>query len=67
MRKKEIKQLYEEAEDVVFPRGSRLLLICINKTIEDSSLTMLQAVQYSWIVSPTRAEAADCVLAVGTV
>jgi uncharacterized protein len=66
MRKQEIIKLYEVAEEAVFPDGERLLLICINRTIEieDEAYSLYDKVRYSWKVSPTRAEQANYVLAV---
>lgn len=66
MRKKEIIQRYDAAEEGVFPQGEKLLLICVNKTIniEDEAYTLLDRVRYSWKISPRRAEQAEYVLAV---
>jgi uncharacterized protein len=66
MRKKEIIQRYDAAEEAVFPEGAKLLLICVNKTveIEDEAYTLLDRVRYSWKISPRRAEEAEYVLAV---
>ncbi len=66
MRKKEIMQRYDAAEEAVFPEGEKLLLICVNKTIEieDEAYTLLDRVRYSWKISPRRAEEAEYVLAV---
>jgi hypothetical protein len=64
--KKEIMQLYDAAEEAVFPEGEKLLLICVNKTIEieDEGYTLLDRVRYSWKISPRRAEKAAYVLTV---
>jgi hypothetical protein len=64
MTKKEIIERYKTAEEAKIPDGNRLLLICVNKTVEDRSLGVLNAVRYSWKISPDRAAAADYVLAV---
>jgi hypothetical protein len=66
MLKKEVIQRYETAEEAVFPDGAKLLLICVNRTIEieDKSYKLLDKVRYSWKISPRRAEAAEYVLAV---
>jgi hypothetical protein len=66
MRKREIIQLCETAEEAVFPKGEKLLLICVNKTIEieDEAYKLLDRVRYSWKISPRRAEEAKYVLAV---
>ena len=64
MHKKEIIHIYDTAEEAVFPEGSRVMLICVNRTIEDPTLTLLDAVRYSWKISHDRAENAEYVLAV---
>jgi len=66
MRKKEIIQRCDAAEEAVFAKGEKLLLICVNKTIEieDDAYTLLDRVRYSWKISPRRAEEAEYVLAV---
>jgi hypothetical protein len=64
MTKKEIVERYERAQTAAMPDGSRLLLISINKTVEDSTLGIYNAVRYSWKVSPKKAGKADLVLAV---
>jgi len=64
MNKKEIIKLYEAAEEARIPNGNRLLLICINKTVQDEALGVYNAVRYSWKISPVRAADADYVLAV---
>jgi hypothetical protein len=66
MRKKQIIQRHDAAEEAVFPEGEKLLLICVNKTIEieDDAYTLLDRVRYSWKISPRRAEEAEYVLAV---
>lgn len=64
MTKKEIAKLYKTAEDARIPDGNRLILICINKTVEDSALGILNAVRYSCKISPDNAANTDYVLAV---
>jgi len=64
MRAKDIKKEYAKAATAHFPERAKLLLICVNKTIERPNLTLLDAVRYSWMLSPERAEQAEYVLAV---
>jgi hypothetical protein len=64
MRRKEIMQLYQSAEDAMFPDGAKLLLIIVNKTIENPDLDLYDSVRYSWKISRRRAAKADYVLAV---
>jgi hypothetical protein len=64
MRKKQIKQLHEEAEEAGIPDRNRLLLIWVNRTIDDTRLSVYNAVRYSWKISPRNAEDVDYVLAV---
>ena len=66
MRKKEMIERRETAEEAVFPDGAKLLLICINRTIQidDKSYKLLDRVRYSWKLSPRKAEEAEYVLAV---
>ena len=64
MRVKDIKKRYEVAATAEFPGQARLLLICVNKTIENPNLSLLDGVRYSWKISPDRAEKAEYVLAV---
>ena len=64
MSKKEIRQKYKEAEEARIPDGNRLLLICVNRTVADPDLNLIDAVRYSWRISPDNAERADYVLAV---
>jgi hypothetical protein len=64
VRKKEIILLYEAAEEALFPSGAKLVLININRTIENPELALYDAVRYSWKISRRRAEGADYVLAV---
>jgi hypothetical protein len=63
----EIKQRYKTAEVVQFPDQTKLLLIFVNKTIEQvcaGQLQLLDAVRYSWVLSPRKAAEAKYVLAV---
>jgi hypothetical protein len=64
MRGKDIRKQYKTAATAEFPDQSRLLLICVNKTIEWPNLPLLDAVRYSWVLSPERAANAEYVLAV---
>jgi uncharacterized protein len=64
MRPREIKRQYETAATAEFADQDRLLLICINKTVEKSTLSTLDAVRYSWVLSPERAAQAQYILAV---
>jgi hypothetical protein len=64
MRGKEIRKQYETAAVANFPDQAKLLLICVNKTIQRLNLPLLDAVRYSWKLSPDRAEKAEYVLAV---
>jgi hypothetical protein len=64
VRKKKIIKLCEAAEEASFPDDAKLLLIIVNKTIEDPVLTLKDAVRYSWRISRARAERAEYVLAV---
>ena len=64
MHKKEIVKLYEAAKEASFPAGAKLLLIIINKTLENPGLALKDAVRYSWKISRLRAEPAEYVLAV---
>jgi len=64
MRQSDIKKQFETADTADFPDRAKLLLMCVNKTVEWPHLTLLDAVRYSWKVSPDRADGADYVLAV---
>jgi hypothetical protein len=64
MRGKDIRKQYETAATADFPDDARLLLICVNKTIEKPNLPLLDAVRYSWVLSPDRAAKAEYVFAV---
>jgi|SRR5271155_1750242 len=52
------------AEITVFPKQTKLLLISVNKTVENPKLTLYDAVRYSWKVSAPKAAGAKYVLAV---
>lgn len=56
MRKREILQLYKHAPAADIPNGAKLLLICVNRTIEDESLKLYDKVRYSWKLSVERAD-----------
>jgi hypothetical protein len=63
----EIKQRYKIAKVARFPDHEKLLLICVNKTIEQvciGQLQLLDAVRYSWKLNRYNAAQADYVLAV---
>jgi uncharacterized protein len=67
MSVRDIKTQYKSADAAEFPDRAKLLLICVNKTIGrvlEGKLTLLDAVRYSWVLSPERAEQADYMLAV---
>jgi uncharacterized protein len=64
---KDLKKQYETAGFAHFPGQAKLLLICVNETVRRvfaNELTLLDAVRYSWVISPKRAEQAEYVLAV---
>src|SRR5260370_12692516 len=60
----DMKKQFKTAAKTDFPAQARLLLICVNKTIERPNLSLLDAVRYSWVISPERAAKAEHVLAV---
>jgi uncharacterized protein len=64
---KDIQKQHETADTAVFPAQEKLLLVCVNETIHrvfENELTLLDAVRYSWVLSPERAEEADYIFAV---
>ena len=64
MRAKDIRKLYETAATAKFRDQDTLLLICVNKTVEKENLRPIDAVRYSWKLSPDRAANAQYALAV---
>lgn len=64
MRAREIREQYERASPAKFREQDKLLLICVNKTVGAANLNLIDAVRYSWKVSPERANKAEYALAV---
>ncbi len=64
MRKKEIIRRRKAAQEAVFPDTARLVLINVNRTIENEDYQLYDKVRYSWKVSRDKAEQAQQVLAV---
>ncbi len=66
MTRKEIAEICNNAPYSRIPDGSKLLLVCINRTIDiaDNEYPLCDKVRYSWVISSDRANDADYVLAV---